>query len=217
MTKTLQKNDNVSQENIVSQASSKSKKSKLLVAIAIAVILILTALFFAKGLFVVAIVNGSPISRLSLINELEKQGGKQTLQSIIDKMLIEAELTNQKVSITPAEIDEEIKKIESQIAGQGGSLEVALTQQGLTREKLREQISIQKRIEKVLADKVTVSDKEIDAYIKDSREATPADVKIEDFRKQISEQLKQQKLQQEGQRWVSDLTKSAKIQYFVNY
>ena len=92
--------------------SVKFKKPKpLVIAIGIAVILIVVALFFAKGIFVAATVNGSPISRLSVIQELEKQGGKQTLEAIIDKKLIETELSKQKVTATKDEVDAEIDKI----------------------------------------------------------------------------------------------------------
>lgn len=189
----------------------------LVIAIGIAVVLIIVALFFTKGIFVVATVNGSPISRLSVIKELEKQGGKQALEAIIDKKLIETELNKKGVIASKEEIDAEIEKIKAQVASQGGTLEAALVQQGLTEEKLREQITIQKKLEKLLADKVTITDAEIDTYIKDSKATPPKDVKMEDFRKQIGDQLKQQKFQQEAQKWVADLTASAKIKYYVNY
>ncbi len=198
--------------------SVKFKKPKpLVIAIGIAVILIVVALFFAKGIFVAATVNGSPISRLSVIQELEKQGGKQTLEAIIDKKLIETELSKQKVTATKDEVDAEIDKIKAQVTAQGGTLEMALAQQGMTEENLREQITIQKKLEKLLADKVAVTEAEIDTYIKDSKATPPKDVKMEDFRKQIGEQLKGQKFQQEAQKWVSDLTASAKIKYYVTY
>ena len=209
---------NVIQENKPSYISLKFKKPKpIIIAIGVAVLLIIVALFFAKGLFVAATVNGSPISRLSVIQELEKQGGKQALEAIIDKKLIETELNKQKITVTKEEVDEEIKKIKAQVASRGGTLEAALAQQGMTEEKLREQITIQKKLEKLLADKVAITDAEIDTYIKDSKAIPPKDVKMEDFRKQISDQLKQQKFQQEAQKWVSDLTTSAKIKYYVNY
>ena len=218
MENTMPENNNAPEVNKASYVSLKFKKPKpIVIAIGVAVVLIMVALFFAKGLFVVATVNGSPISRLSVIRELEKQGGKQALEAIIDKKLIETELNKQKISVTPAEIDEEIKKIEAQVASQGGTLEMALTQQGMTEEKLREQITIQKKLEKLLADKVAITEAEIDTYIKDSKATPPKDAKMEDFRKQISDQLKQQKFQQEAQKWVSDLTASAKIKYYVNY
>lgn len=218
MKKTIRKHNSLAKEKIASQLGTKSKNRKLFViVIGVVIVLILVVLFFTKEFFVAATVNGGLISRLSVVKELEKQGGKQVLESIINKRLIEAELNKQKVSVTSGEIDEEIKKIEAQVTSQGGTLEAALTQQGLTKEKLREQITIQMKLEKLLADKVVVTDGDIDAYIKDSKAPTPKDVKIEDFRKQLSEQLKQQKFQQEAQKWVSDLTSSAIIKYYVNY
>jgi parvulin-like peptidyl-prolyl isomerase len=69
----------------------------------------------------------------------------------------------------------------------------------------------------LLAEKVAVSDTEIDAYIKENKATPPKDVKIEDFNKQISDQLKQQKFQKEAQKWVADLKTNAKINYYVNY
>lgn len=217
MENTTPENNSAPQES-KSYVNLKFKKPKpLYIAIGVAVILIITALFFAKGLFVAATVNGSPISRLSVIKELEKQGGKQALEAIIDKKLIETELSKQKVTATKEEVDAEIEKIKAQVASQGGTLEAALAQQGMTEEKLREQITIQKKLEKLLADKVAVTEAEIDTYIKDSKATPPKDVKMEDFRKQINDQLKGQKFQQEAQKWVADLTASAKIKYYVNY
>ena len=210
-------NNNAPQES-KSYINLKLKKPKpLYISIGVAVILIIVALLFTKGIFVAATVNGSPISRLSVIKELEKQGGKQALEAIIDNKLIETELNKQKVSVTKEDVDAEIEKIKAQVTAQGGTLEMALAQQGMTEEKLREQITIQKKLEKLLADKVAVTEAEIDSYIKDSKATPPKDVKMEDFRKQISEQLKGQKFQQEAQKWVSDLTASAKIKYYVNY
>jgi|SRR3989344_4940134 len=218
MENTTSENKTIREENKVSYVSLKFKKPKpLIMAIGVAVILIVVILFSAKGLFVAATVNGSPISRLSIINELEKQGGKQVLNTIINKKLIETELNKQKVSITEEEVDEEIKKIEAQVASQGGTLTKELDAQNITMEDLKLQILTQKKIEKLLADKVAVTDTEIDAYIKDSKATPPKNIKAEDFNKQISEQLKQQKFQQEAQKWVSDLTTSAKIKYYVNY
>lgn len=193
------------------------KTSLLVISLGVAGALILVALFFAKGLFVAATVNGSPISRLSIIRELEKQGGKQTLEAIIDQKLIDAELSKQNITATQEEIDEEMKKIEEQVAVQGITLKQALEAQGMTEEKLREQISVQKKLEKLLADKMVVTEAEIDAYIKDNGATIPKDIKMEELRVQVKEQLKQQKFQQEAQKWVSDLTANASIKYYVNY
>lgn len=214
----MSENGEVLRGNDANYVRSKIKKPKpFVIAIGIAVILIIVALFFSNGLFVAATVNGSPISRLSVIQELERQSGKQALELLINQKLIEIELNKQSINVTPTEVDDEIKKIEAEIVSQGGTLEAAIAQQGMTEEKLREEIMIQKRIEKLLADKVAVTDVEIDTYLKDSKITLPEGVTMEDYRKQIGEQLKGRKFQQEAQRWISDLTASAKIKYYVNY
>lgn len=208
--------ENTTQEN-KDDINLKFKKPKpIVIKIGIA-LLILAALFFAKGFFIAATVNGSPISRWSVIKELEKQGGKQALEAVIDQKIIKAELNKQKIAVTAEEFDGEIKKIEEQVASQGGNLEMALEQQGMTKEKLVEQITIQKKLEKLLADKVVVTDSDIDTYIKAS-EAKPAPgIKMEDFKQQLGEQLKKQKFQTEAQQWVMNLVASSTIKYYGNY
>lgn len=180
-------------------------------------LIILSILYYYKGTFVAATVNGSSISRLSVIKELERQGGKQALEAIINNKIIETALNKQKITVSTEEVDAEIKKIEAQVASQGGTLEMALAQQKMTRDKLVEQITIQKKLEKLLIDKVTVTDAEIDAHIKDSKETLPQGMKMDAFRKQVGEEVKQQKFQREAQAWVSNLTTNAKIKYYKNY
>lgn len=220
--KKIQKSDSqpspvIGEPNYIILKVRRPKRLVIAVMVATLIIIVLTALFFAKGLFIAATLNGSPISRLSVIKDLEKQGGKQTLESIITQKLIDTEITKQNITVTKEEVDEQIKQIEAQVTSQGGTLKDALAQQNMTEEKLREQVTVQKKLEKLLADKVAVSDTEIDAYIKESKASPPKDVKIEDFRKQLSDQLKQQKFQEEAQKWVTDLKTNAKIKYYVNY
>lgn len=206
------------QENQTVSATKKIKQPKLLAIMGgLITVLIILAILLVKGYFIAATVNGSPISRLSIISELEKEGGKQVLESLIDKKLIELELNKKGIQVTPVEVEEEIKKIEADLVLQGQTLKSVLAEQGMTEEKLREQITTQKRLEKLLADKIAVSPEEIDAFINDSKTTPPKDVKMEDFRKQVSIQLKQQKFQQEAQKWVADLNKNATIKYFITY
>ncbi len=63
-----------------------------------AVLIALLALgFLFKEWFVVAVVNNRPITRLALDRDLEKQGGKQILESKISEMLVLDEAKKQKV------------------------------------------------------------------------------------------------------------------------
>ena len=48
-------------------------------------------IFFSAKFFLVASVNGQLVSRLTIIKELERQGGQKTLETIILKTLINQE------------------------------------------------------------------------------------------------------------------------------
>ncbi len=172
--------------------------------------------FYYKGVFVAATVNGSPVTRLSVIMELEKQGGKNTLDALITEKLIDNEARKKEVVVTNDEIDQEIKKIEASITQQGGTLNDALLQQGMTLDSLKKQLSVQKKIEKVLSDKIQVIDDDISKYISDNKIELESGKETE-TKNQIAQQLKGQKLNQEASSWINSLKAGAKINYYVNY
>lgn len=180
-------------------------------------LIILGLLYYFKSLFVVALVNGEPISRLAAIRELEKQSGKQVLDSLVTKTLILQEAKKQNVTIDQTEIDQAIKKIEKDIQGQGQTLDQALTLRGMTRTDLIEQIKIQKLVEKILGKNIKVTDKEVSDYIEKNKITIPEGTKPEETKTQVKEQLLQQKLGEKFQAWIENLKKNAKISYFLNY
>jgi SurA N-terminal domain/PPIC-type PPIASE domain len=59
----------------------------------------------------IAIVNGQPISRRQLADECVAKEGKKILDMMIHRVLIEQALSRQKLTVTAAEIDEEIDSI----------------------------------------------------------------------------------------------------------
>lgn len=182
-----------------------------------AVILIAILLYIFRSWVVVAIVNGQPISRISFIRELEKQAGKQTLNSLVTKTLIQQEAKKQKISVNKKEVDAEIKKIENNIKQQGKTLDEALKAQGLTKEDLIEQITIQKLIEKLLGKETQVSDQEVNEYIQQNSAQFSEVSDTPEFRDGIKQQLQQQKLSEKFQTWLAGLQKKAKTTYFVQY
>ena len=203
-------------EGVVEEKAKKVINIKLAVIVALVVILG-AILYSSRGLFIAATVNGSPISRLSVVTALEKTAGKKTLDALITKKLIAGAVRKEGVSVTGAEVDAEIKNIEDQVSAAGnGTLTELLAQQGMTMVDLREQITIQKQLEKLLGEKVAVTDKEVDDYITTNKLTIPA-AQLEAARKEIHDQLKQQKLSTEGQKYVTTLRADAKINYLVNY
>jgi foldase protein PrsA len=205
-------------ETSVSHVTATTKRLPLLYsAIAVAVLFVIIAFLFTRGFIVAATVNGSPISRLAVIEQLETQGGKQALEAMVDKKLIETELAKGGISLEGSDVDTKIKEIEAQVATQGGTLEEALASQGMTMEQLRAQLETQLKLEKLLAEKVQVTPEEVEAYITENKITPPKDVSLEEVKIQVTEQLKQEKFQAEAQKWVADITEKANIKYYVTY
>jgi len=193
------------------------KSYALTIAIALGVLAIIVAFLFTRGYLVAATVNGSPISRLAVIQELEKQGGAAALQSIIDKKLIAAGFADAGVVVTEEEIDAKLAEIETQVSAQGGTLEEALAGQGMTMDILRDQLSTQLGLEEVLSKHVTITDEEVTAVMKENNITAPEGMSADDLKAQITAQLKQQKFQTEAQTWIAEITDAATIKQYVTY
>lgn len=220
--KKVEKNDDLVVEsprntkaNNSTSSSLRSANSRRLVIGILAVILIAGLLYLGRSLFIAAIVNGQPISRFALIRELEKQSGQQTLNTLVTKTLINQEASKQGVDVSKKEIDDEIKKIESNLQKQGQKLDQVLQLQGLTKESLAEQIRYQKLIDKMIGKNITVSDKEIEDYIAKNKDAYPEGTKPD--KNTVRDQLKRQKLNEKVQTWLQDLNKKAKVEKLISF
>lgn len=187
------------------------------IVIGIIIILILVLLYSVKGLFVAAMVNNRPISRLAVIRELEKHSGKQAIDSLITKQLILEEASRRKVKVSEKEVDDEIKNIKKNVESQGQKFDQLLQSQGLTEDDLESQILISKTVEKLFKNDLKVSDDEINKFIEANKAAIPADAKQEEVKKNARTQLEQQKLSQKAQELIANLKKKAKIDYYVTY
>jgi foldase protein PrsA len=199
------------------KSEKKSRKLKLKMIIIFVIIIILGVLaYMGKGLFVAATVNGSPITRLSLIKMLEKEAGKGLLDSLITEKLIQNEAIAKNIIISEDDVNSEIDKIKAQVTSQGDTFEAALEAQGMTLDVLKKQIKLQKEIEALLADKVSVTDQEVTQYITDNKyPVTEGQEQIAN--EQVMLQLKSKKLSAEAPTYIEELKAKAKIKYFVNY
>jgi len=179
------------------------------------VILLAGAVFYFKDYLVAATIDGEPITRLSVIQRLEKQSGKQALDAMITEKIIENEAQQQGLAVTDEEIAAEIKTIEASVAAQGSTLEEALTGQGLALEDFKKSLRLQKALEKLLGEKIKVTEEEINKSLGD-KSGVPAG-KEEEIRQQIIQQLESQKLNQEASKYIEELRAKAKIKYFMQY
>ena len=194
------------------------QKNKLFINILVVILILLfPIIFFAKNIFLAALVNGTPITRLTVIKELEKQNGKRALDALVNQELIFQAAKKKNLEIKPAVVDQEVKKIETNTAKQGGNLDEILKAQGMTRNDLKNQIKVQLTVEKLLADKIKISQKEIDQFIQANTSEEEGSTQKPPTKDEAKDQLRQQKLQKEATAWIEQLKKNAKISIFVNY
>ena len=170
------------------------KFPKKLLLVFVVLILLLGAIYFSKRFFIAASVNGKSISRLTVIKELEKQGGKNVLETIITETIIRQEAEKRKIGVSQKEIDEEMKKIESNVVSQGSTLDQALQNQGMTKTVLIEQIKIQLMLQKMAGANITVSEKEIEDFISASKNQQGFEQEITKVTRVIAEKYRPQKI-----------------------
>jgi hypothetical protein len=192
----------------------KNRKSLI---IALGIVLLAVALYFGRGLFIAATVNGQPVSRLAVITELEKQSGEAVLDNMITRILVAQEAKENNVEVTSEEIEEEVNRIKNQFKEQGQDLDALLTAQGLSQEKFRDEVRIQLLVTKILGDQAKVSDDEFNEFLSNNQGLIAEDENEATARANLKTQLEQQKLAQKYQEWIQKVKKEASIQHFVNY
>lgn len=202
-------------ERKIGGMSVKVHRSTFIISLAILVVGAL--LYFGRGFIVAAVVNGQPISRVALVQEAEKQSGKQALSGLIRNILVEQEARKQNVTITEKQIDDQIKIVETNLSKQGQNLDQMLTLEGMTRQDLRRVIRLDLLVTKMVEKSIKVTDKEVNDYIEKNKDILPKDQSASELKKTVLERLKQQSLSQKAQEWLAGLEKNAKIVKFVNY
>ncbi|MBX4188093.1 MAG: SurA N-terminal domain-containing protein [Candidatus Doudnabacteria bacterium] len=185
-------------------------------ALILAVVIVGSLAYYYKSFFVAATVNGKPISRWAVIKELEQQSGREALDSLITEKLISAEAKKQNVQVSEDEINVRIKQLEGQIAAQGGTLDEMLATQGVSKADLEDQIVLQVKAEKILGDKLNVTEEDVIKFVADSGQALEAG-KEEEQKAQIRENIKQQKFNEQIVAWIDDARTKASINEFVTY
>ncbi|HNZ86625.1 MAG TPA: hypothetical protein PLD95_03345 [bacterium] len=192
----------------------KINKKTVIVFAVIIVVLFLT--YFIRSCFVAATVDGSPISRISIVRQLEKSYGQELLDSMITQKLVQNEAKAKNIIVPEEDINQQIKTIEDQLSAQGSSLEVALTAQGLTIDFVKEQMTTQKQLELLISDKVSVTDEEVSQYIKDNN-ITIEKGQEETTKEQVKDALTNMKLSDVAQSFIAELKAKANIKYIVKY
>jgi len=200
----------------------KNKKISKSGLIVLAIIVILAVLYFFRSSFIVAFVNGQPVSRAEFNHNMEISAGKQALNDVITQKLIMQEAAKRHISVSDKDVNDQLKSIQTMLSKQGLKLDQALAAKGMTMNDLTNQIKLQKMLTIMLGNKAMVSDKEVQDYIDKNQDSfkdpTTGEVNVtSDIKNSIKQQLATTKVSQLSQNLVDDLTKKAKINYFVQF
>jgi foldase protein PrsA len=169
--------------------------------------------FLLREQIVVAMVNGRPVFRYELNRRMTSAFGKETLENLIMEKLVSQEAKVKGVAVSESEIDVEVDKL-SQSLGEGANIEEILKLQGMSMADLRYQIRIKLLIGKVLQGEVSVSDTEIDDFIKSNTENLTATDEAK-RREEAKEVLLDQKVNEKFQVWMGEVFSKAKINRFL--
>jgi len=182
------------------------------------VILCLGALIYNyKSLFVAATVNGKPIFRWEVIRILETQMGKQALTNIIDEKLIDDEAALKNIVVSNDEVQARVKTIEDSIVQSGQTMDQFLEANNSTRKDFEIRVKNLIVIEKLLSERVAVSEEEVTKYIADNKASFPEITDDEQGRSIVRESLKQQKLATEYTKYLTELKSRSSVNILVNY
>lgn len=211
--KTVTKKE-VVESNVLNETQPRSSMKPYLFVI---IGFLMVAGYFGKHYFVAGLVNNKPIFRLSIVKELEKQGGQQALDSLVTQELIRQEGAKKNISVSDEDVDKKLSELDTQFKAQGQTLDKVLEQQGLNRNEIKDQLRVQIMLEKLLGDKIVVTDKDVDAAYEEQKEVFEGETDMNKVRTTIRETLKSQKLSTEAQTLLAELKKNAQIRQFVTY
>jgi foldase protein PrsA len=150
------------------------------------------------------------------VKQTEKQSGKQTLDTLVRNELIEQKAVKSKVTVSDKEVETEIKKLKDNLKKQGQDLTQVLSMQGMSMDDLNKLIRLDKLVSKMVGKDVKVTDQEVAGYIEKNKESLPSTDEAT-LKKQVKEQLTQQKTSEKVRTWLADLQKQANVVYFKQY
>ncbi len=199
--------------NLLDKISSvKNFRSSKKVYFVILVAGLLLLAVYKKSLFVAATVNGMPLTNLELQNKLNQQFRTQTLNQLINEKIILQEAQKSGAIPTETEISAKITELETSVGGKE-ALNTLLSQQGQTRDTLREQIRIQLSVTKLYESQATVSAQEVEKFLSENKSLLRATDSASQ-QKEAEESLQQQKLTEIFSQKFQDLRQKANINIF---
>lgn len=205
---TIEETDSFEDQSVATTPMSTSKR------LAMVGILVLVLIGFAgykfRYILTPATVNGEPIYVWTYFSKLHKQFGNDQLNSMATELMINQAVAKANVSVPDSDIDAEIANVEKEASSSGG-LKAVLEAQRLSMDEFKSRVRLQLSVKKILADKIKVSDQEVDDAFKKNKDFYKTSSEA-DAKKTIRKQLEDQKFQQEVQTWLTDVKTDAKVE-----
>ncbi|MDP3974313.1 MAG: SurA N-terminal domain-containing protein [Candidatus Daviesbacteria bacterium] len=173
---------------------------------------VLLLALYKKEWFIAATIDGTPITTLELFSRMNQQFRTQTINQIVNEKIILMEASKKQVAVSSSEIDQKIGELETQVGGRE-VFENLLTQQGQTRDSLKEQVRLQLIIEKLYANEATISAEEVDKFL-ETNSALLTSTDSAKQREEAKETIKQQKLSQIFSEKFQQIRQSADIKIY---
>lgn len=197
-------------DQVPARTDSMNMKSRVGIVLVLVFLLIAAGAYKFRYVLTPATVNGEPIYVWTYLSKLHKQYGSDQLNSMTTELMITQAVKKANVDVPTSDVDKEIASVEQEASSSGG-LKAVLDAQRLSMDEFRSRVRLQLAVKKILADKIKVSDQEVDDAYKKNKDfykgTSEADAKVT-----IKKQLEDQKFQQEVQTWLSNVKNSAKIE-----
>ncbi len=177
----------------------------------VAAVLVLLVAWWQWQRSYVAVVNGQYVPTTALYSQLMASGGAETLNNITQQQLILQQAQREKITVSNDEIEKELSTFKESTGGED-QYQTSLKEFGISEDLLRNQIEVRLTLEKILADKIKVSDQEIEDYYNANKaEVDVANEGLDAARSRIETQLREQKLSQESSKYIQSLQQSSTI------
>lgn len=206
---TVDENDVFDEVMTVNSDKSSGLGSKIGIVAVIVLLLLAFVAYKYKYVLTPASVNGQPIYVWDYLWKLHNQFGQDEINSLTTELMIKQAVADSKVSVSKDEIEKEVKNVEQQASSSGG-LTAVLAAQRMTMDEFRTRIQLQLAVKKVLSSKIQVTDQEVDDTYKKNKDFYKGLPEAE-AKKEVKQQLEDQKFQTEVSTWLSEVRSKAKV------
>lgn len=188
---------------------------RLLAIVILSGILIFGVIKKYRHLFVVGVVNTTPITRWQLDKVNFSRYGKSSLDEMVNVVLLEQLAKQNGVKIVAADIDSEIADLEQRLGGKE-ALKANMERFGVDETKLKEEVRsivLQRKLSQKVFN-ISITDEEVSTYYNQNK--VLFDKKsLDEVKEEIKKSLEQQKVQENFSKWFQEEKSKAKISLFI--